>query len=231
MSTAQMLWIVLLGAIAGMDVVTFPQAMISRPIVAATAAGALAGNTLAGLLAGAALEMMAMELLPVGASRYPEWGSAAVAGGAIAAAPGSHATSAGALLLGIVTALGTAWVGSWTMHGLRRLNGVWSVRARPRLEAGDTRVVSGLQLRGVGVDVVRAAFLTTAAVGGASLVPPAVLTRLNGDAWFLVTLVAAFGAAVAGSSAWRLAAGAPRARWVAAIVFAAAGLVAAGTFR
>src|SRR5579862_3071025 len=77
--------IALLGAIAGLDVVSFPQAMISRPIVAATVGGAFAGNAAAGLLVGAAVELIALETLPVGASRYPEWGSASVVAGALAA--------------------------------------------------------------------------------------------------------------------------------------------------
>ena len=223
-----LLWTAVLGGVAGMDVVTFPQAMISRPIVAATAAGALCGNALAGLIAGAALEMLAMELLPVGASRYPEWGSAAVAGGAVAASPAAHASPAAALLLAIVTALGTAWLGGWTMHGLRRLNGYWSVRARPRLDAGDARYVAALQWRGLGFDFARAAILTIASVSAAALVAPAALARINANGWLLVMLAAALGAAVAGSSAWRFAAAAPRARWVATALFAIAGAVAAG---
>jgi len=75
----------LLGAILGLDVVSFPQAMLSRPIVASTLAGALGGSASDGLLAGVFLEMMALETLPVGASRYPEWGTASVVGGALAA--------------------------------------------------------------------------------------------------------------------------------------------------
>jgi hypothetical protein len=147
---------------------------------------------------------------------------------AVAASPAAHAAPAGALLLGIITALATAWAGGWTMHGLRRMNGVWSVRARPRLDAGDARYVAALQWRGLGFDFSRAAILTMAAVGAASLVSPAALARISGHAWLLVTLTAALGAAVAGSSAWRFAAGAPRARWVAAALFAAAAAVAAG---
>ena len=75
--------IALLGAVLGMDVVTFPQAMISRPIVAATLAGAFVGNASAGLVMGAVLELLALEMLPFGAARYPEWGSASVVGGAL----------------------------------------------------------------------------------------------------------------------------------------------------
>jgi PTS system mannose-specific IIC component len=78
--------VALLGGFLGMDVVTFPQAMISRPIVAATVAGAFIGNPTAGLVMGAVLELLALEMLPFGASRYPEWGSASVVGGALFAA-------------------------------------------------------------------------------------------------------------------------------------------------
>jgi mannose/fructose/N-acetylgalactosamine-specific phosphotransferase system component IIC len=51
----QLLPLVLLGAVFGLDVVSFPQAMISRPIVAATAASTLLGNPLPGLIVGATL--------------------------------------------------------------------------------------------------------------------------------------------------------------------------------
>jgi len=69
---AQLLPLAMLGAVLGLDVVSFPQAMISRPIVAATAAATLLGDPGRGLLVGATLEMFALETLPFGASRYPE---------------------------------------------------------------------------------------------------------------------------------------------------------------
>src|SRR5215212_4283132 len=90
LSPADLLPLALLGAVLGLDVVSFPQAMISRPLVAATLAGFLVGRPEAGLLVGAALELFALETLPFGASRYPEWGSASVVGGALfARQPGS----------------------------------------------------------------------------------------------------------------------------------------------
>ena len=55
MSLLEVLPIALLGALLGLDVVSFPQAMISRPIVAATAAGAFIGNPPGGLLIGVVL--------------------------------------------------------------------------------------------------------------------------------------------------------------------------------
>ena len=52
----------LLGGVLGLDVVSFPQAMISRPLVAATLAGALIGQS-----AGrCAVELIALETLPFG---------------------------------------------------------------------------------------------------------------------------------------------------------------------
>ena len=72
----------LLGALLGLDTVSFPQAMLSRPIVAATLGGAIVGAPLAGLIVGATLELIAVETLPFGASRYPVW--------AAASAPRSH---------------------------------------------------------------------------------------------------------------------------------------------
>jgi Phosphotransferase system, mannose/fructose/N-acetylgalactosamine-specific component IIC len=73
--------IALLGALLGLDVVSFPQVMVSRPIVSATLAGAFIGNPPGGLLIGVVLEMIALDTLPFGASRYPEWGSAGVVEG------------------------------------------------------------------------------------------------------------------------------------------------------
>ena len=64
------------------------------PLVAATIAGWLIGDSATGLLVGAALELIALDTLPFGASRYPEWGSAAVVGGAIFATHPSHPAGA-----------------------------------------------------------------------------------------------------------------------------------------
>ncbi|WP_396215715.1 PTS sugar transporter subunit IIC, partial [Gemmatimonas sp.] len=90
--------IALLAGVVGLDVVSFPQAMISRPIVGATLGGAFLGAPEAGLVCGTALECLALESLPVGASRYPEWGSASVVAGAVSAvgATGSSFPDVGA---------------------------------------------------------------------------------------------------------------------------------------
>src|SRR6476469_9270072 len=109
MNLLEALPIALLGGLLGLDVVSFPQAMISRPLVAATLAGVLIGNAPSGLLVGAALELVALDTLPFGASRYPEWGSAAVVGGAIFASHPLH--PGGAMTLATLSALDTTWFG------------------------------------------------------------------------------------------------------------------------
>lgn len=205
-----LLRLALLGALLGLDVVSFPQAMISRPLVAATLAGAVVGNPLAGLLVGAVLELFALETLPVGASRYPEWGSAAVVGGGLFAQQPDG--SVGALCLSVLVGLVTAWVGGESMVLLRRLNGQLARANLERLAAGSARSVVGLQLAGLGGDLVRGFALTVLAL---LLAQP--LVRIAAATWgvdqrwsqaFVVTLALM----VAGGAVWKLVHAVPRAR-------------------
>src|SRR4051812_33538016 len=151
----------MLGALLGLDVVSFPQAMISRPIVAATVAGAFIGHANAGVLIGVTLELIALATLPFGASRYPEWGSAGVVGGAIAAA--LRTAPAGTVTAGVLATLITAWVGGWTLVKLRQWNAWLARRKRDALEAGARGTVVGLQLTGLTSDLLRAMVLTAVA--------------------------------------------------------------------
>lgn len=209
-SFADLLPVALLGGVLGLDVVSFPQAMVSRPIVAATLAGALAGAPAAGLVVGATLELVAIETLPFGASRYPEWGSAAVVGGMLfATEPGDRA---GALIVAIVAALLTAGIGGRTMVWLRRLNARLAHARTSALEHGSGRTVVGLQLLGMTADLLRGILLTFLAV---ALLQP--LGRLAMARWSLpdqvsrVAIVMAVGAVAAGA-AWKLFHAVPRAR-------------------
>ena len=143
-SLADLLPLALLGGVLGLDVVSFPQAMLSRPLVGATIAGAFVGQPAAGLLIGAILELVAIETLPFGASRYPEWGSAAVVGGVLFGTAGG--SRAAALLFAVVATLFAAWAGGYTMVWLRRFNATLARRRAPGLERGSGRAVVGLQL-------------------------------------------------------------------------------------
>ncbi len=155
----------LLGAVLGLDVVSFPQMMFSRPIVGATLTGAFAGAPAAGLVVGVALECLALETLPFGASRYPEWGSASVVGALVGTRGAEHGLlpDPGAWVIGVMAAIATAWLGGWTMVQHRRLIARW---ARPRLDSlasGSMRTVVALQVFGLSADLARAGLLTLVA--------------------------------------------------------------------
>ncbi|MFM8910627.1 MAG: PTS sugar transporter subunit IIC, partial [Gemmatimonadota bacterium] len=149
---------IVLGALSGLDVVAFPQAMLSRPIVAATAAGALAGNPLGGLTIGVALEFFALEAMPFGSSRYPEWGSAAVIGGVLFGRV--EVGTAGAMTVAVLIALIAAGIGGTSMHLLRRLNAAVARRQQARIARGSGSAVTVVQLIGLTIDLIRAGLVT-----------------------------------------------------------------------
>lgn len=195
----------LLAGVAGLDVVSFPQAMISRPIVSATLAGAFMGAPVAGLVCGAALECLALESLPVGASRYPEWGSASVVAGAVAA----HGVADGALphpaafAVAVAVGVATAWLGGLSMIRLRRLIATFARSRLGQLADGNRNTVVGLQLFGMTADLIRGAM-----IGAMVLVPATMLAAWAHARWsvpdditraYVVTSVAA----VAAAAVWK----------------------------
>jgi PTS system mannose-specific IIC component len=208
----ELLPVAILGAVLGLDVVSFPQAMISRPVVAATLGGTLIGESSSGLLIGAILELIALETLPFGASLYPEWGSAAVVGGVIF---GSHAGHpAGAMTLAVAAALATTWVGGWTMVRLRKLNARWAGARRAALEAGARGSVVSLQLIGMTADLVRGFLLTAIAYAVLEPLSTFCIARWSVDARLSRGLVVGVAASVAGGAAWKLFHSTNGARWL-----------------
>ncbi|MEX2155136.1 MAG: PTS sugar transporter subunit IIC [Gemmatimonadaceae bacterium] len=202
----------LLGALLGLDTVSFPQALLSRPLVAATLGGALVGAPVDGLLMGAALELIALETLPFGASRYPEWGSASAVGGALFASFPAH--PAGAMSLAMIAALATAWVGGWTMVRLRQLNARWAARSRSALDAGARGAVIGLQLKGMTADLVRGFLLTILAWLAFEPLAEASLALWTVDARLSRAITVAIATSVAAGAAWKLYHGSLTARWL-----------------
>ena len=98
----------LFGALVGLDGVSWPQAMWSRPIVAATLGGALFGAPAEGCLTGAWLELALSRHPPFGGARHPETGPAALTAGAAYAIAGNGAP------VGIVAAVAIGWAIGWT---------------------------------------------------------------------------------------------------------------------
>lgn len=212
MSILEIMPIAVLGAICGLDTVSFPQAMISRPIVGATAGGALLGSAPEGLLIGVVLELLALDTLPFGASRYPEWGTASVTGGAVFASVGAQRP--GALAVAVFVSLVTAMISGSSMVALRRMIGVRATSRREQIEAGSDRAVVGLQLFGLTADLMRGFLLTLVA---ALLALP--LARATVDIWglpatFSNAAVIGLAGAVAGGSIWKFFTAGTRTGWI-----------------
>jgi len=199
-----------LGALLGLDVVSFPQSMVSRPLVAATLAGALAGDAERGVLVGAVLEMVALGTLPFGAARYPDWGSASVVGGALAAR--SDAMSPGTLTLAVFATLLAAWLSGESMVWHRKLNGRLVRRARAELDRGSRTTVHALQASGFAADLVRGAVVSGTALAVLAPVVERLAPSWSGSAETERAALAGLTAALGSATVWMLVRGAPRAR-------------------
>jgi mannose/fructose/N-acetylgalactosamine-specific phosphotransferase system component IIC len=201
-SLLQALPIAMLGALLGLDVVSFPQAMVSRPIVAATLAGAFIGHPAAGLLIGVVLELIALDTLPFGASRYPEWGSAGVVGGALFAAqpPGMP----GALPASLLAALLTASISGWSMVVLRRIIAGRLERTRDSIEIGSRDALLSLHLSGMSMDLLRGALVTTLGMMVFSPLVRAIVAIWGSESAQSRAIVVVVAAIVAGGALWKV---------------------------
>lgn len=207
-SLALALW--LWSAVVTVDLVSAPQGLLSRPVVAATVAGLLAGDIATGLLVGVALELYALDVLPIGAARYPDFGAAAVAAGAAAAlTPGAPALA----LAGLI-GLPMAVFGGWTLHLHRRRTAISIRRRLARVAAGEAGAIGELQRNALVRDALRGGIL-----GGTGLAVIAVVGRLPWDAVPRMELVGvaavAGGLAAALGGALRSGGAGARRRWLA----------------
>ena len=212
MNLIDVLPVALLGGVLGLDVVGFPQAMISRPLVAATAGGALLGHSMSGLMIGAALELIALETLPFGAARYPEWGSAATVGGAVYA--NHFGDPPGAMAMAVMAAVATGWIGGWSMIQLRYANARIARSRRHALEAGARGTVIGLQIGGLSADLLRGILLSGIAYAVFNPLGTALIGLWKIDGRLSRAVVVGVAAAVATGAAWKLFHSVPWARWV-----------------
>jgi mannose/fructose/N-acetylgalactosamine-specific phosphotransferase system component IIC len=150
------LLLVVWGTAVALDLVSVPQVMIARPVVAGAVAGLLTGDVEAGLRVGILFELFALDVLPIGAVRYPDYGPATVAATALAAgAPWE-------LGLGISAALGLllAALGGWSLMMVRRSNARAIQRHAAALAAGESSAIRRLQYGGILRDAGRGAALT-----------------------------------------------------------------------
>jgi mannose/fructose/N-acetylgalactosamine-specific phosphotransferase system component IIC len=199
------------GTLVGLDLVTVAQSMIARPFVAGTVSGILLGDPVAGLRVGVLFELFALDVLPVGAARYPDYGPATIAAVAVAAgAPWE-------LSLGLSGTIGllVAVLGGWSLQLLRRMNARAIQRRAAALAAGESSAIRLLQYGGVARDALRSALLTAVGLAAASLTA----TFLHLDRPTAVTLTVVLvscGLAAALGGAIRSAGRGPRLVWLGA---------------
>jgi PTS system mannose-specific IIC component len=163
------------------------------------------------MLIGATLELIALETLPFGAAKYPEWGSAATVGGALFASHPSH--PAGAMTMAVIASIATGWIGAWTMYQLRKVNATQAHRHRGGLDAGARGTVIGLQLTGLSLDLLRGMLLTGLAYVAFRPLMSMIVTVWDMEGMLSRSIVVGVAASVAMGAAWKLFHSVPWARW------------------
>ena len=184
------------GTLVGLDLVSVPQAMISRPLVAGTVAGWLVGDVEAGLRIGVVFELFALDVLPVGAVRYPDFGPATIAAVALGAGAPWELSLGLSVALGLVLAV----LGGWSLQIVRRWNARAIQRRAAALAAGESSAIRRLQYGALLRDAVRGFILTLLGIGLAFTIQGMVrLDRQTAVALTLVAIGSALAAAVDGA--------------------------------
>ena len=211
LAASSALLLVIWGTLVGLDLVSVPQAMIARPVVAGAVAGWLAGDVEAGLRVGVLFELFALDVLPVGAVRYPDYGPATVAATALAS------DSPWQLALGLSAALGLAIavLGGFSLQLVRRANARAIQHRSAALAAGESGAIRRLQYSSLTRDATRGAGLT--ALGLACAWALAQFVRPDPATGLGLTLVAVgCGLSAVIGGALRGAGRGPRLRWLGA---------------
>lgn len=202
------LWgVAALGGAVGLDATSFPQFMISRPLVAGALTGLLFGQPAAGAMVGAILEIFDLGILPVGAARYPDAGTATVAAVAAYSSVPLHALDPGILLLAVIFGLAWETVTGTSTVWLRRLN-ERLVLSTPRWHGRPGRALERLHITSMALDLLRGALLTVlgAWLGGLILQPAAGRWLLGSDlaaATLTIATAAVLGALISIFGGWR----------------------------
>jgi mannose/fructose/N-acetylgalactosamine-specific phosphotransferase system component IIC len=155
-----MTWIAvgLWGGMVGLDSTSFPQAMISRPLVAGTITGLLFGRPIDGVVLGFLVEAFSLITLPIGAATYPEPGTATVAATAAFITATPAGLQPGYLMIALAFALCWERLSALTVTLQRRANG----RMLVRTAAVAARKLERRHLAAMSVDFLRGAVVSLA---------------------------------------------------------------------
>lgn len=161
-----------LSGLLGLDGTSAGQVMVSRPLVAGTITGLVAGDPLLGMAVGAVLELYLLVSFPTGGSRFPEGATATV----VAVGAGAGVGGAGTLALAVAVGLVWGHAGGWSITWLRRVNG----RIVPTDDAAVPAPgrLTALHFAAVGLDFVRGALVT-----GLGLLVGGAVVRSLAPAW------------------------------------------------
>jgi mannose/fructose/N-acetylgalactosamine-specific phosphotransferase system component IIC len=184
---ALMVW----ATLTGLDLASVLQGLLNRPLVAGGIAGVIIGDPASGLAIGGALELFALDVLPVGSVRYPDYGAATVA----AVAYGAWQPWAQALGPSVLIGLLLGYLGGWSVVLHRRVNAVVLRRYRERLDRGDEGIATRLHVSGIGSDLLRIALLPVVGLGAVTLLLQ--LPRLDVPTSQALTTVAVAGGVLA----------------------------------
>jgi len=156
LSLVQLLLLVAWGTVVGLDLVSVPQALLSRPLVAGCVAGWITGDVEMGLRVGVLFELFALDVLPIGAVRYPDYGPATIVAAALATGAPWELGLGLAATLGLVLAV----LGGATLQLVRRMNASAIQHRAAALAAGEGSAIRRLQYGGLTRDALRGALLT-----------------------------------------------------------------------
>jgi mannose/fructose/N-acetylgalactosamine-specific phosphotransferase system component IIC len=143
------------------------------------------------------LELYALDVLPVGASRYPDYGPATVAATYAALGWRPEVGLGPSVGVGLIVAV----IGGWAMQGVRRANASAIQRRAAALSAGESDAIRALQWGGVRRDIVRSAGVTLTGLMLAEVIWPLLPPGSENFRWLTVVgvgggIAAALGGAI-----------------------------------
>jgi len=151
----------LVGGLVIVDETAFLQVMISRPIVAGAIVGWVLGDINNGLFFGSIFELIYLDILPVGAARFPDSGLATVVGAGVLIISERlfPDQTMGIWFVATLMALVTGLIGGWSITFLRKRNNILVNKVETSLEEGELWAVN-FNVMGILFSFLRGALLT-----------------------------------------------------------------------